>query len=308
MNENKVKDETYHVPVLLAESINGLITDPDGTYMDATYGGGGHSKEILTRLSPSGKLFAFDQDEEAIQQPIDDPRLVIVHSNYRFFENYLRFYKVNPIHGILADIGVSWHQFDAPYRGFSIRFEEEKLDMRMSRSQALDARTVFNQYDEKKLADVLYRYGELKNSRLLAQKLVKYRAEKEIETLADVKAALKTVLHPQHEKSLLVQLFQAVRIEVNDELGALQALLQGSVSMLRPGGRLVIISYHSLEDRLVKNFLRSGNVDGVEEKDLYGNSKAPFRPVQAKPIVPGEDEIKLNPRSRSARMRIGIRQ
>jgi len=297
----------YHVPVLLAESIDALITDPDGVYVDATYGGGGHSKEILKRLSPTGKLFAFDQDEEAIRNRIDDPRLVLIQSNYRFFENYLRFYKAVPVSGILADIGVSWHQFDAPYRGFSVRFDEEVLDMRMDRKQDLDAKKLLNSYDEKKLADVLYQYGELRNSRLLAQKIVSFRAEKEIATLKDLKDALKGVLKAHQEKSMLIQIFQALRIEINDELGALRILLKSSEDTIRSGGRLVVISYHSLEDRLVKNYLRSGNFEGTVEKDLYGNAKVPFTPAHAKPVVPGEAEITANPRSRSARMRIGIK-
>jgi 16S rRNA (cytosine1402-N4)-methyltransferase len=211
------------------------------------------------------------------------------------------------VDGILADIGVSSHQFDAPYRGFSIRFEEEALDMRMNRSQDLDAKKLLNTYEESKLADVLYYYGELRNSRLLAQKLVKYRAEKEIVSLKEVREALKGVLKPHQEKATLVQFFQALRIEVNDELGALKSLLNSSGEMIKPGGRLVVISYHSLEDRLVKNYLRSGNFEGKVEKDLYGNFSVPFTQTQSKPIVPGEAEVSVNPRSRSARMRIGIK-
>lgn len=307
MTSKNSENELYHVPVLLTESIDGLMTEPAGVYVDVTYGGGGHSNEILKRLSPSGKLFAFDQDEEALKNKSADERLVLVHSNYRFFENYLRFYNVSKVQGVLADIGVSWHQFDADYRGFSIRFEDAVLDMRMNRTQELDARKILNEYEEKKLADVLYQYGELKNSRLLAKLIVAYRSENPVETLKDLKLALKSVLKPHVEKSLLVQLFQALRIEVNDELGALKALLKSSEEMIGKGGRLVVISYHSLEDRLVKNYLRSGNFEGQMEKDLYGNVKAPFKPLHAKPIVPDEEEVRENPRSRSARMRIGIK-
>lgn len=306
INKNP-ESETYHVPVLLTESIDGLITDVGGVYVDVTYGGGGHSREILKRLDSNGRLFAFDQDEESLKNKIDDERLILTHSNYRFFENYLRFYKVEKVHGILADIGVSWHQFDADYRGFSVRFEDAVLDMRMNRTQELDAKKILNEYDEKKLADVIYQYGELKNSRLIARKIVEHREFNPIVTLKDLKKAISSVLKPNLEKSILIQLFQALRIEVNDELGALKALLKSSEEMLTKEGRLVVISYHSLEDRLVKNYLRSGNFEGEMVKDFYGNVISPFKPLFSKPILPDKDEVLSNPRSRSARMRIGIK-
>lgn len=299
-------DHGYHIPVLLQQTVDGLITNPGGVYADLTYGGGGHAAEILNRLTQKGKLYAFDQDEEALANKIPDDRLMLIQSNYRFFENYLKFDKVLPIDGILADLGVSSHQFDAGYRGFSIRFDEP-LDMRMNKSAGLNAQKVLNQYEENQLADVFYQYGELKNSRLLASKIVKYRGLQPIVTPSDLKKALQGSVKPHLEKAMMVQLFQAVRIEVNDELGALKALLQSSVDALKQDGRLVIISYHSLEDRLVKNFLRSGNFDGKIEKDLYGNVKAPFKPLTTKPIVPNEKEIEKNPRSRSAKLRIGIK-
>lgn len=299
-------DHGYHIPVLLQQTVDGLITNPGGVYADLTYGGGGHAREILNRLTQKGKLYAFDQDEEALANKIPDERLTLIQSNYRFFENYLKFDKVLPIDGILADLGVSSHQFDAGYRGFSIRFDEP-LDMRMNKSAGLNAQKVINEYEENKLADVFYQYGELKNSRLLANKIVKYRGLQPIVTPTDLKKALQGSVKPHLEKSMLVQLFQAVRIEVNDELGALKTLLQSSVEVLKKDGRLVIISYHSLEDRLVKNFLRSGNFEGKIEKDLYGNIKAPFQPFTNKPIVPDENEIEQNPRSRSAKLRIGIK-
>lgn len=299
-------DHGYHIPVLLQQTVDGLITNPGGVYADLTYGGGGHAAEILNRLTQKGKLYAFDQDEEALANKIPDDRLMLIQSNYRFFENYLKFDKVLPIDGILADLGVSSHQFDAGYRGFSIRFDEP-LDMRMNKSAGLNAQKVLNQYEENQLADVFYQYGELKNSRLLASKIVKYRGLQPIVTPSDLKKALQGSVKPHLEKAMMVQLFQAVRIEVNDELGVLKALLQSSVDALKQDGRLVIISYHSLEDRLVKNFLRSGNFDGKIEKDLYGNVKAPFKPLTTKPIVPNEKEIEKNPRSRSAKLRIGIK-
>lgn len=299
-------DHGYHIPVLLQQSVDGLITNPDGVYADLTYGGGGHAAEILKRLTQNGKLYAFDQDEEAIANKLPDERLTLIQSNYRFFENYLKFDKVIPIDGIIADIGVSSHQFDSAERGFSIRFDEP-LDMRMNKSAKLNAQIVLNEYDEKHLADVLYQFGELKNSRLLANKIVKFRSLNPIVTPTDIKKAVAGCVKPHLEKSMLVQLFQAIRIEVNDELGALQILLQSSIHVLKPGGRLVIISYHSLEDRLVKNFIRSGNFEGSIEKDLYGNVKAPFKQLHQKPIIPDESEIELNPRSRSAKLRIGIK-
>jgi 16S rRNA (cytosine1402-N4)-methyltransferase len=300
-------DHGYHIPALLQQTVDGLITDPDGVYVDVTYGGGGHSKEILERLTQKGKLYAFDQDEEAIANKIPDERLRLIKSNYRFFENYLVQDKVVPIDGILADIGVSSHQFDTGKRGFSIRFDEP-LDMRMDTSAELDALTVLNEYEENKLADVLYLYGELHNSRLLAAKIVKARQVNRIVTPTDLKNAIAGSTKPQLEKDQLVQLFQAIRIEVNDELEVLKILLEGSLRVLKPGGRIAVISYHSLEDRLVKNFFKSGNFEGKIETDVFGNVKSPIKPLHNKPIIPDKNEIEKNPRSRSAKLRIGIKK
>jgi 16S rRNA (cytosine1402-N4)-methyltransferase len=304
INGHEDTDNKYHIPVLLQQTVDGLITNPDGVYADVTYGGGGHSREILKRLTQKGKLYAFDQDDEAIANKLPDERLTLVKSNYRFFENYLK--EVIPIDGILADIGVSSHQFDAGYRGFSIRFEEP-LDMRMDNSKELNAQVVLNDYDEKKLADVLYQYGELYNSRQLAAKIVKARAQQKIITPAHLREAIKGSAKPHLEKDLLVKIFQAIRIEVNDELEVLKALLEGSLRVLKPGGRIAIMSYHSLEDRLVKNFFKSGNFEGKVEKDFYGNVITPITALTSKPIIPDENEIEKNPRSRSAKLRIGIK-
>lgn len=296
----------YHVPVLLRQSVDGLITNPDGVYADMTFGGGGHSAEILKRLTQNGKLFAFDQDEDALANKIPDERLTLINSNFRFFENHLKFYKALPLDGILADLGVSSYQFDKASRGFSIRFSEP-LDMRMNKATKVDAQIVLNEYDETRLADVLYQYGELRNSRVLANRIVKAREASPIKTPDDIRTALKGTLRPNQEKSALVQLFQAVRIEVNDELGALKVLLEASERVIKKGGKLVIISYHSLEDRLVKNYLRSGNFIGNISKDIYGNVELPFKSVQAKPITPDKEETERNPRSRSAKLRIAIK-
>lgn len=305
--ERKSGNHQYHVPVLLRQSVDGLITNRSGVYVDATFGGGGHSSEILNQLSDTGKLFAFDQDEEAHQNAFIDERFQLIKSNFKFFENYLKFYQVLPIDGILADIGVSSHHFDAAKRGFSIRFDEP-LDMRMDKNSTINAQIILNEWDEKKIADILFHYGELKNSRLLASKIVKYRSDKNIETPNDLRLALKGSVKPHLEKSMLVQLFQAIRIEVNDELEALKGLLLSSISSIKTGGKLVVISYHSLEDRIVKNFMRSGNFEGKIEKDLFGNIKSPFEPTSSKPIMPDEEELNLNPRSRSARLRIAIKK
>jgi 16S rRNA (cytosine1402-N4)-methyltransferase len=297
-------DNPYHIPVLLQQTVDGLITNPDGVYVDVTYGGGGHSREILKRLTQKGKLYAFDQDEEAIANKIPDERLTLIKSNYQFFENYLQ--EVIPIDGILADIGVSSHQFDAGYRGFSIRFDEP-LDMRMDHTAALNAQTVLNEYEEKKLADVLYKFGELHNSRQLASKIVKARSNHKLVTPTDLKNAITGATKPHLEKALLVQMFQAIRIEVNNELEVLKVLLYASLRVLKPGGRIAVMSYHSLEDRLVKNFFKTGNLEGKVEKDFFGNVVSPIQPLFTKPIIPDDNEIEKNPRSRSAKLRIGVK-
>ncbi len=304
INEQEDTDIKYHIPVLLQQTVDGLITNPDGVYADVTYGGGGHSREILKRLTQKGKLYAFDQDYEAIANKLPDERLILIKSNYQFFENYLQ--EVIPIDGILADIGVSSHQFDAGYRGFSIRFEEP-LDMRMDNSKELNAQVVLNDYDEKSLANVLYQYGELHNSRQLASKIIKARSQQRIITPANLKDAIKGSTKPHLEKDLMVKIFQAIRIEVNDELEVLKTLLEASLRVLKPGGRIAIMSYHSLEDRLVKNFFKSGNFEAKLEKDLYGNIITPITSLTSKPIVPDDQEIEKNPRSRSAKLRIGVK-
>jgi 16S rRNA (cytosine1402-N4)-methyltransferase len=297
-------DNHYHIPVLLQQTVDGLITNPDGVYVDVTYGGGGHAREILKRLTQKGKLYAFDQDQEAIANKIPDERLTLIKTNYQFFENYLQ--EVIPIDGILADIGVSSHQFDAGYRGFSIRFDEP-LDMRMDHTASLNAQTVLNEYEEKKLADVLYQFGELHNSRQLASKIVRARTSNRIVTPTDLKNAISGSTKPHLEKALLVQIFQAIRIEVNNELEVLKILLHASLRVLKPGGRIAIMSYHSLEDRLVKNFFKTGNLEGKVEKDFFGNIITPITSLTSKPIVPDNNEIEKNPRSRSAKLRIGVK-
>lgn len=306
MNSQSGGNGEYHIPVLLQEAVTALITKDDGVYVDLTFGGGGHSSAILERLSEKGKLFAFDQDEDAFRNKPNDERLILIKANFRFFENYLRYHQVTAVDGVLADLGVSSHQFDTGSRGFSVRFDAP-LDMRMDRMQPLDAQKLLNEYDEKQLADVFYYYGELRNARQLAARIVQVRKQQPIATTADLKLALKGMFKPQHEKDLIIQVFQALRIEVNGELDALKEMLEQSARVIKPGGKLVVISYHSLEDRLVKNFLRAGNFEGNQQKDLYGNVNAPFRPEQAKAITASEEELNRNPRSRSARMRIGIR-
>ncbi len=306
-NAEMNQEREYHVPVLLHETIDHLVTNPDGIYVDATFGGGGHSAEILKRLSPKGKLFAFDQDDDALANKWNDDRLILVKSNYRFFENYLKFYNALPIDGILADIGVSSHQFDEASRGFSLRFDAP-LDMRMDKGMVVSAQDILNEYPEEKVADVLFYYGEIRNARLMAKKIVAARPDGAIVTTNDVKRVLKSVLKPNLEKKILVQLFQAIRIEVNDELGALKALLQSSQNVLKPEGRVAVISYHSLEDRLVKNFIKTGNFEGKVEQDFFGNVLAPFESLFSKPVVPNEEEIERNPRSRSAKLRIGVKK
>lgn len=306
MNSQQEGSGEYHIPVLLQEAITALITKNDGIYVDLTFGGGGHSSAILGKLTGTGKLFAFDQDEEALRNKPNDERLILIKANFRFFENYLRYHQINAVDGVLADLGVSSHQFDTGSRGFSIRYDAP-LDMRMDRMQPLNAQKVLNEYDEKQLANVFYYYGELRNARQLAARIVQVRKQQPIVTTADLKHALKGMFKPQHEKDLMIQVFQAIRIEVNGELDALKEMLEQSARIIKPGGKLVVISYHSLEDRLVKNFLRAGNFEGEQQKDLFGNVLALFKPEHAKAITASEEEVKRNPRSRSARMRVGIR-
>ena len=295
--------ETYHVPVLLNESINGLDIKPDGIYVDVTFGGGGHSREILRHLGPNGHLYSFDQDADAEQNIVNDDRFTFVRSNFRYLCNWMRYYGIDHIDGLLADLGVSSHHFDDETRGFSFRFDGN-LDMRMNQSSSLDARKVLAEYSEEQLADIFYLYGELKSARRLAAAIVKARAKAEITTVQQLLDVVRPFIKPAQEKKELAQVFQALRIEVNDEISVLKALLTQSLKVLRPGGRLAIITYHSLEDRLVKNFFRSGNFEGKVEKDFFGKVNTPFELINNKVIVPGADEVERNPRSRSAKLRI----
>lgn len=293
----------YHIPALLRESVNGLNIKADGTYVDVTFGGGGHSRAILAELGASGRLLGFDQDLDAQANSLNDRRFTFVHSNFAFLKNFARYYDIESVDGIIADLGVSFHHFDSGSRGFSFR-HDTVLDMRMNRSSSLDARTVLNTRDEEQLARLFYLYGELKQSRRIAAAIVKARSTGEITTTGQLLEIVRPMISRRHEKKELAQVFQALRIEVNNEIGALKSLLTQSLELLRPGGRLVVITYHSLEDRLVKNFMRSGNVEGRFEKDFYGRVNTPWKLVNNKVITASDDEVELNPRSRSAKLRI----
>jgi 16S rRNA (cytosine1402-N4)-methyltransferase len=297
---------TYHLPVMLNECIEGLNLRPDGTYVDATFGGGGHSRAIMERLGPEGRLIGFDQDEDALANALEVPNFLLIHENFRYLKNYLRLHGVRRIDGLLADLGVSSHQFDVADRGFSTRFDGE-LDLRMDRRQELTAKELVNTADEQELTRLLRLYGELPNAYQMAKAICKARAEKTIETTFDLREAVGRQLPRGMENKYLAMLFQALRIEVNGELDALQALLQQAVEILNPGGRLVVMSYHSLEDRLVKNFFKTGNFEGKLEKDFYGNPIVPLKLVTRKPITAGEEELQRNNRSRSAKLRVAER-
>ncbi|MGO4707650.1 16S rRNA (cytosine(1402)-N(4))-methyltransferase RsmH [Chryseobacterium sp. 2TAF14] len=295
----------YHNPVLLKQSVDDLVTDPDGIYVDCTFGGGGHSREIVSRLSEKGKLYAFDQDLDALKNNIEDPKFTLINQNFRFLENSLLMYGVSQVDGILADLGVSSHQFDEAERGFSTR-SNAPLDMRMNVMQSLDAKKVINEYDEEALADIFYYYGELREARKLARDIVHHRKTKTIETTEDLKK-LFSYLPPHKVNKFYAQLFQAIRIEVNQELDVLKEMLVQSYNILKPGGRLVVISYHSLEDRLVKRFLKNGMFEGEPQRDIYGNYEKAFELVKSKAIIPDDKEIEENSRARSAKMRTGIK-
>lgn len=297
------KDVCYHIPVMLAECMEGLSIQPDGKYVDVTFGGGGHSKEILRRLGEKGKLYGFDQDADAEKNILGDSRFVFIRSNFRFLYNFMHYHEVDEVDGILADLGVSSHHFDDKDRGFSFRFDGA-LDMRMNTRAGKTAADVINLYPEDKLADVFYLYGELKNARKLASVLVKAREVKPVETIEELLESVKPFVGWDKEKKFLAQVFQALRIEVNYEMRALKEMLQQALKMLRPGGRLVVMTYHSLEDRLVKNFLKTGNFEGKTEQDFFGNVQSPFRLINNKVIVPTDNEIGINSRSRSAKLRI----
>ena len=298
--------ETYHVPVLLRESIDGLDIKPDGVYVDVTFGGGGHSREILSRLGEKGHLYSFDQDEDSEKNILDDERFTFVRSNFRYLHNWMRYYGVDQIDGLLADLGVSSHHFDDEPRGFSFRFDAP-LDMRMNKRSETTAAEVLNTYSEDMLADILYIYGELKNARKIATAIVKARNEKKIETTADLMQVTEKLFLREREKKETAKLFQALRIEVNHEMDALREMLNGAKELLCEGGRLSVITYHSLEDRLVKNVMKAGNTEGKMEQDFFGRTEAPFRLISNKVITPSEEEQERNPRSRSAKLRIAER-
>lgn len=297
------EDLTYHVPVLLKESVDGMMIRPGGTYVDVTFGGGGHSREILSRLDKGGRLLGFDQDEDAERNIVNDPHFTFVRSNFRYLHNFLRYHNIEKVDAILADLGVSSHHFDDSERGFSFRFDGE-LDMRMNKRAGLTAADVVNTYEEERLANLFYLYGELKNSRKLASVIVKARANGAIKTIGEFLEVIKPLFGREREKKELAKVFQALRIEVNQEMEALKEMLTAATDALKPGGRLVVITYHSLEDRMVKNIMKTGNVEGKANQDFFGNLQTPFKLVNNKVIVPSEEEIERNPRSRSAKLRI----
>ena len=293
----------YHIPALLDECIEGLQIKPDGTYVDVTFGGGGHSRAIMSQLGPEGHLYSLDQDLDAYANRIDDPRFTFVHSNFAYLCNFMRFYGVDKVDGIIADLGVSFHHFDEGERGFSFR-ADGRLDMRMNRDAHRDAAWIVANYTEEQLADVLYLYGELRQARRMASAIVKARNAGTLTTTGQLVEVVKPFIAPKAEKKELAQVFQALRIEVNDEIATLKKLLESSLKVLKPGGRLVVLTYHSLEDRLVKNFIKSGNVEGKVEKDFFGRVNAPLRAVNNKVIVASDAEVERNPRARSAKLRI----
>ena len=295
--------ETYHIPVLLQESIDGLDIKPDGVYVDVTFGGGGHSKEILRRLGPNGRLYSFDQDEDAENNILNDNRFTFVRSNFRYLRNWMRYYGEEQIDGLLADLGVSSHHFDDETRGFSFRFDAP-LDMRMNKRSGTTAAEIIKNYDEEQLADVLYLYGELKNARKIASAITKARAGKDIMTTGDLIEAIEKLIPREREKKELAKVFQALRIEVNHEMEALKDMLNGAKEVLCEGGRLSVITYHSLEDRIVKNIMKTGNAEGKVKQDFFGRTEAPFRQINGKVIIPSDQEQEQNPRSRSAKLRI----
>lgn len=295
-------ESAYHIPVLLEESIDGMNLQPKGIYVDVTFGGGGHSKEILHRGDSSIRLFSFDQDEDAERNIVDDDRFTFVRSNFRYLYNFLRYHGIEQVDGILADLGVSSHHFDDSERGFSFRFDGN-LDMRMNKRSGKTAADIVNTYDEERLADIFYLYGELKNSRKLASTIVKARNRKAIVSIGDFLEIVKPLFGREREKKELAKVFQALRIEVNQEMEALKEMLLSAIEVLKPGGRLVVITYHSLEDRMVKNIMKTGNIEGKTIQDFYGNPQTPFKLIN-KVIIASDEEVKRNPRSRSAKLRI----
>ena len=298
-----VTAKTYHVPVLLKESVDGLDIKSDGIYVDVTFGGGGHSREILSRLGKKGHLYSFDQDADAEQNIVDDDRFTFVRSNFRYLSNWMRYYGVGQIDGLLADLGVSSHHFDDETRGFSFRYDAP-LDMRMNKRAGKTAADILNEYSEEALADVFYLYGELKNARRITAAICAYRQQKRIETTADLTKATEKLIRTEKEKKDLARIYQALRIEVNHEMDALRDMLKSATSLLTKEGRLSVITYHSLEDRIVKNVMKAGNAEGKVDQDFFGRISSPFRTVSNKVITPTEDELQMNPRSRSAKLRI----
>ncbi len=292
----------YHNPVLLKETVDGLNIKPDGVYVDVTFGGGGHSKEILSRLGEDGRLLAFDQDQDALENALDDERFTLINENFRYVKRFLRFHGVKEVDGVLADFGVSSHQFDFAERGFSTRFEA-KLDMRMNQQNELSAYHVVNEYEEEQLRQVFSQYGELRPAAAMARLIVEHRVNEPIVTSDQLKQVLRKFLPPRHENKILAQIYQAIRIEVNQEIEALKEFLQQTPEILKAGGRLSFISYHSLEDRLVKRFIRNGLFEGEPERDVFGNFEVPLKKVNGL-IVPSKEEIKLNNRARSAKLRV----
>lgn len=301
-----MQQDVYHIPALLPETLAALDIKPQGVYVDVTFGGGGHSRAILENLNEQGHLYSFDQDEDAVKRAFADPRFTIVYSNFRFLSNFLQYHKVEGVDGILADLGVSFHHFDDKDRGFSFRFEGA-LDMRMNQKAKRTAAWLLANYTEQQLADVFYLYGELKNARKLASVIVKARNVSPIDTVERLLEVVKPLINPRQEKKELAMIFQALRIEVNGEIDVLKRFLQQALNELKPGGRLVIITYHSLEDRLVKNFMKTGNLRGEQEKDFYGRNLSPFKLLSSKPIVPSAEEVERNPRSRSAKLRVALK-
>ena len=295
--------ETYHVPVLLKESVDGLDIQPGGIYVDVTFGGGGHSKEILSRLGKKGHLYSFDQDADAEKNIVSDDRFTFIRSNFRYIDNWMHYYGVEHIDGLLADLGVSSHHFDDETRGFSFRFDDAPLDMRMNKRAGQTAADILNKYTEERLADILYLYGELKNARRLAKAICESRQQQAIATAADFAKVIEPLMNSEREMKDMAKVYQALRIEVNHEMDALRDMLKGATELLRKGGRLSVITYHSLEDRIVKNMMKAGNADGKVEQDFFGRINAPYRLIN-KLTTPSEEELERNPRSRSAKLRI----
>lgn len=298
-----MSEMVYHIPALLTPCIEGLNIKSDGVYADVTFGAGGHSRAIVERLGENGRLYGFDQDKDAIANAIDDPKFTFVYSNFSYISNFMRYYGENGIDGIMADLGVSFHHFDECDRGFSVRFNG-KLDMRMNQNAERDAQWIVANYSEEQLAQILYLYGELKSSRRIAAAIVKARQSKPITTTGELIDVITPYLNPRQEKKEAILVFQALRIEVNNEIEVLKSLLQQSLKVLKPGGRFVVLTYHSLEDRLVKNFFKTGNIEGKMEKDFFGRSTSPFKLINNKVIVASPEEVERNPRSRSAKLRI----